>query len=745
MRIAVRAAGLNFHDVVLALGMIEEDRDQFGYEAAGVIVETGPGVTGLRPGDRVTGLVRDGFGPLAVADARLVAPVPAGWTFAEAAAVPVAFLTAYYGLVDLAAVRPGDTVLIHAAAGGVGMAAVQLARHLGAEVYATASRGKWDTLRAAGLDDAHICDSRTLGFEQRIREATTGRGVDVVLGSLAGDFVDASLRLLAPGGRLIEMGKTDIRDPWWVADTHPGAAYHAYDLNLVAPDRVRDMLAEVLARFADGTLTPLPAMTWDLRHAPAVFRHMSQARHTGKLVLGVPRPLDPNGTVLITGGTGTLGGLVARHLATAHGIRHFVLTSRQGPKAPGADELVAALAETGARTTVVACDVADRTALRAVLADIDPGHPLTAVVHAAGTLDDTAVDQLTPDQVDRVLRPKADAAWHLHELTRAHDLAAFVLFSSAAGTLGTAGQANYAAANAFLDALAHQRRAEGLSAVSLAWGLWEQTSALTGTLDDKDLRRLARTGVAAMPTAEALALLDAALTAARPALAPVRLDIPGLTASGADTPALLRSLVRKPVRRRARAGSAADGAGSLADRLAPLPEAERRRVLLDLVREHAAVVLGESSPAAIGPHRAFKELGSDSLTSVELRNRLKTATGLRLPATLVFDHPTPAAIADFLYGEVVTGDAPDATAATAGGVDEAELLRLEAGFEALLAAAPDATARQGVGTRLRALLQRWEHEGADRDGAGPGDDDLSTATDEELFAALEDELDLFRN
>ncbi|MFI8768848.1 SDR family NAD(P)-dependent oxidoreductase [Streptomyces sp. NPDC053792] len=743
VRIAVRAAGLNFHDVVLALGMIEEDRDQFGYEAAGVVVETGPGTTGLRAGDRVMGLVRDGFGPLAVADARLVAPVPTGWTFSQAAAVPVAFLTAYYGLVDLAAVRPGDTVLIHAAAGGVGMAAVQLARHLGAEVYATASQGKWDTLREAGLDDDHICDSRTLDFERRIREATGGRGVDVVLGSLAGDFVDASLRLLAPGGRLIEMGKTDIRDPRRVADEYAGAAYHAYDLNLVAPDRVRDMLAEVLARFADGTLTALPAMTWDVRHAPAVFRHMSQARHTGKLVLGVPRPLDPNGTVLITGGTGTLGGLVARHLATAHGIRHLVLTSRQGAAAPGADELVAALAETGARTTIVACDAADRTALQAVLADIDPGHPLTAVVHAAGTLDDTAVDQLTPNQVDRVLRPKADAAWHLHELTRDLDLAAFVLFSSAAGTLGTAGQANYAAANAFLDALAHQRRAQGLPAVSLAWGLWEQTSALTGTLDDKDLRRLARTGVAAMPTAEALANLDAALVAARPALAPVRLDIPGLTASGADTPALLRSLVRRPVRRRAQAGSAA-GVGSLADRLAPLPEAERRRVLLDLVREHAAVVLGESSPAAIGPNRAFKELGSDSLTSVELRNRLKTATGLRLPATLVFDHPTPAAIADFLYGELVTGDAPDAMTA-AGGIDEAELRRLEAGFEALLATAPDAAARQGVGTRLRALLQRWDHEGGDQDGSDTGGDDLSTATDEELFAALEDELDLFRN
>ncbi|MET9960311.1 SDR family NAD(P)-dependent oxidoreductase [Streptomyces sp. NPDC006326] len=746
VRIAVRAAGLNFHDVVLALGMIEEDEDRFGYEAAGLVVETGPGVTGLAPGDRVLGLVRDGFGPYAVADSRLVAPVPEGWTFAEAAAVPVAFLTAYYGLVDLAGIRPGDTVLIHAAAGGVGMAAVQLARHLGAEVYATASHGKWDTLRANGLDDAHICDSRTLAFEDRIREATGGRGVDIVLGSLAGDFVDASLRLLAPAGRLIEMGKTDIRDPHRVAADHPGVSYHAYDLNLVAPERVGEMLAEVLARFTDGTLRALPAAAWDLRQAPAVFRHMSQARHTGKLVLTVPRLLDRDGTALVTGGTGTLGALVARHLVEEHGIRHLLLTSRQGAQAPGAQALAAELTARGARVTLAACDAADRTALEAALASVDPAHPLTAVVHAAGTLDDTAVEQLTADQVDRVLRPKADAAWNLHELTRGLDLAAFVLFSSAAGTLGTAGQANYAAANAFLDALAQQRRAQGLPAVSLAWGLWQQTSALTGTLDDKDLRRLSRTGVAALPTPEALALFDAGLTADRPALAPVRLDTAGLTGAGAEIPALLRGLVRTPVRRRAQAGGGAGGPAALADRLAPLPEAERRRMLLDLVREHAAVVLGESSPAAIGPNRAFKELGSDSLTSVELRNRLKAATGLRLSATLVFDYPTPAALADYLYGELAPAEGVTAAGTTdAADTADRELRRLEAQFEALLAAAPDDAARQGIGRRLGELLQRWERQpAAARQTPATGQEDLAAATDEELFAALEDELDLFR-
>ncbi|MFJ3651469.1 SDR family NAD(P)-dependent oxidoreductase [Streptomyces murinus] len=739
VRIAVRAAGLNFHDVVLALGMIEEDQDRFGYEAAGVVVETGPGVSGLAPGDRVLGLVRDGFGPLAVADARLLTRLPADWDFTRGAGVPVAFLTACYGLTDLAGLAPGDTVLIHAAAGGVGMAAVQLARRLGAEVYATASRGKWDTLRAMGLPDDRICDSRTLDFEHRIRAATGGRGVDAVLGSLAGEFVDASLRLLAPGGRFVEMGKTDIRDPERIAARHPGVTYHAYDLNLVDPDRVRQMLADVMAWFADGSCRPLPTTAWDLRQAPAVFRHMSQARHTGKLVLTVPRPLDSDGTVLITGGTGTLGGLVARHLVTAHGIRRLLLTSRRGPAAPGADALVAELAGLGARADVVACDSADRAALAAVLDGIDPAHPLTAVIHAAGTLDDTPVDRLTPDRIDRVLRPKADAAWHLHELTRDHDLSAFVLFSSAAGTLGTAGQANYAAANAFLDALARRRRAEGRPAVSLAWGLWAQASELTGALGAQDLERLGRTGVAALPTPEALGLLDAGLAAVRADLVPVRLTTASRT--GTDVPPLLRALVRRPATRR-RAGTLADGPAP-AERLAALPEAERRQALLDLVREHTAVVFGLAAPADIGPNQVFRKLGSDSLTSVELRNRLKDATGLKLSATLVFDHPTPAALADHLHERLAPAPAggpepANSAVLSSGGVEEHELVRLEAEFEALLITASDDGERRRIGDRLRGLLRRCAPETTDT----PPDTDLGQATDDELFAALEEELGL---
>ena len=393
VRVDVRAAGVNFRDVLNVLGMYPGDGGVPGAEAAGVVTATGPGVEGLAVGDAVMGVFGGGaFGPSAVSDHRLLARVPGGWSFAEAATVPVAFATAYYALVDLAGLRAGESVLIHAAAGGVGMAAVQIARHLGAQVYATASPGKWEVLAGAGVDPAHIASSRTIDFERAFLDATGSRGVDVVLDCLRGEFVDASLRLLAAGGRFVEMGKADIRDLGQAAAAagHP-VSYQAFDLMDAGPERIAQILAELGGLFASGVLSALPRTVFDMRQARAALRWMSQAGHTGKIVLSVPRPLDPEGSVLVTGGTGALGALTARHLATAHHVRHLILVSRRGPRAPGAAALAAGLAGLGAHARVTGCDVADRGALEALLADIPAAQALSGVVHAAGVVDDGVV------------------------------------------------------------------------------------------------------------------------------------------------------------------------------------------------------------------------------------------------------------------------------------------------------------------------------------------------------------------
>ncbi|RZS32689.1 acyl transferase domain-containing protein [Herbihabitans rhizosphaerae] len=387
-----------------------------------------------------------------------------------------------------------------------------------------------------------------------------------------------------------------------------------------------------------------------------------------------PPAFDAEGTVLITGATGTLGGLLAKHLVVSQGVRHLLLTSRRGAEAPGVSELIAELEELGARAIVAACDVSDRDALAAVLAE----HPVTAVVHAAGVLDDGVIGSLTPERVDGVMKPKVDAAWNLHELTS--DLTAFVMFSSAAGVLGGPGQGNYAAANTYLDGLAAHRRANGLAAQSVAWGLWGAASGMTGEMSDADRKRLSRGGMYPLATDEGMELFDASQGAADSLLMAVRLDINALRSQGDSLPSAFRGLVGRVSRRTA--GGAAAGGSGLAERLAGLGDAERRELVLGMVRNQVAASLGHGSGEAIEPGKSFQDLGFDSLSSVDLRNELSAATGLRLPATMVFDYPNANALTDYLLGEVSgkVDDAPVAVVSTSTSDDPIVIVGMSCRF-----------------------------------------------------------------
>ncbi|WP_371409293.1 SDR family NAD(P)-dependent oxidoreductase [Micromonospora zamorensis] len=628
VRVAIRAAGMNFRDVLITLGMYPDPQAVIGSDGAGVVLEVGPGVTDMAPGDRVFGLLPGTMAPVGVTDRRLLAPIPHHWTYPQAAAIPVAYLTAYYALTHLAKLQPGENILIHAATGGVGTAATQIAKHLGATIYATAHPTKWHTL-TPHLPPTHIANSRTLDYQHQFPHQ------HVILNALAGHHTDTSLNLLHPGGRFIEMGTTDLRHN--THHTHPHLTYHPFQLPHTHPNHIHHMLTTLLNLFHHNHLHHPHTTTHPIHHTHHALRTLQQATHTGKLVLTLPTPPHPTGTTLITG-TGTLATHLTHHLAST-GAANLVIASRQGPNSPHADELRRAATEHGASVTLVACDISDAQQVADLLAGIPAEHPLTTVVHTAAVLEDTPIASLTPEQLDAVLKPKIDAAWNLHQQTRHLNLSAFVLYSSISGTLGAPGQANYAAANTFLDALAHHRHTQGLPATSLAWGLWEETSAATERLTRADLARMRRSGVLPLSTQEGLALFDAAVGLPSPSLVAARLD-----------PRAVNGTTRS--RRTASGGTSA----SLLQRLTALSEPERHDAAVELVRAHVGTVLGHDGAEAVAADRPLKELGFDSLTAVELRNRLNAATGLRLPTTVVFDHPTVIALAEFLLREIF--DAP---------------------------------------------------------------------------------------
>jgi polyketide synthase 7 len=486
------------------------------------------------------------------------------------------------------------------------------------------------------------------------------------------------------------------------------------------------MLAELMDLFRDGVLTPLPTKAFDARRAGEAYRFVSQARHIGKIVLIVPSGLT-GGTVLITGGTGMAGSALARHLVARYGVAHVMLVSRSGGDDRTA-ELVAELRSAGAGAAVVACDVADRDAVAGLLARVPAEHPLRGVFHAAGVLDDGLIASLTPQRVDVVLRAKVDGAWNLHELTAGLDLSAFVLFSSMAGIVGTPGQGNYAAANSFLDALAAHRRAHGLPGLSVAWGLWEQASAMTAHLTDTDKARMSRLGLPPLSTAQALRRLDAAMVGERPVVVATRLDPNTLSDNTAALPPLLHGLAARPARRVIHDTAAVPTAG-LTARLKELTAEQRHRELVELVCSNAATVLGRTNAAHINAERAFQDLGFDSLTAVELRNRLKAATGLTLTPTLIFDHPTPTALGDYLNTLLAApADQPNLLARANDITGELQTLLNQHDWN------PEDKTRLAI--RLQNLLAEFTSAHLDE----TDDQDIHAATESQLFAILDEEL-----
>ncbi|MGW1061349.1 type I polyketide synthase [Micromonospora rubida] len=553
--------------------------------------------------------------------------------------------------------------------------------------------------------------------EAAAARAAAGHALTLIQGWLASERFRAATLLVVTRGGVAVSPDADV----------PNLA-HAAVWGLVRTAQTENPGQFVLADLDDSTasLSALRAAAGSgepqlaLRGGVAHRTRLAQVSRTGAEAAPA---WGGDGTVLITGGTGAIGRHIARHLVVEHGVRRLLLTGRRGPAAEGAAELHTELTALGVQVDIVACDVADRGQLTALLAGVPTAHPLTAVVHAAGVLADGVVDALTPQRLHEVMRPKADAALLLDELTRDRDLAAFVLFSSIAGVFGGMGQGNYAAANALLDALAHRRRARGLPATSLDWGLWATEGGMSGSLDEGDLRRIARSGIIAFTPADGVRLFDVAVAVDEPAVLPLRMDLQAMAVGG--HPVLLSGLIRPPARRTAGLAAGPDAVEVLTQRLAGQTEAQRGRTLLELVRLHAATVLGFADPSVVDGDRGLLELGFDSLTAVELRNRLNAATGLRLPATLLFDHPTSSAVARHLAAELV----PAQTTPSVAGLAELDLL--ESALDG------DRTDPEVV-DRLQVLLTKLR-AGADADAASV-QERMDRATDDEIFDFIDNEL-----
>ncbi|GGS14109.1 hypothetical protein GCM10010269_61770 [Streptomyces humidus] len=669
--VQVHAAGLNFKDVLNALGMLRQyaldhglphEPLPLGFEASGTVVEAGPDAA-FRPGDDVV-LSRIGCMRRRVTvPSTVVVRKPAGLTFTEAAGLPAAYVTAFHALHDLAGLKAGDRVLIHAAAGGVGQAAVQLARLAGAEVYATASPRKWPLLRSQGVE--HVMNSRTLDFADEVLAATGGRGVDVVLNSLNKDYIPAGLRCLAEGGRFVELGKIGVWSPEEMNARRPDVEYHNFDLSELPADGLDRLNHDILRTVADhieaGRLTALPVVGYSLDEVEEAFGVLSRGANVGKVVLefrderdlpAEPVRIDPAETYLVTGGLGALGLATARKLVR-QGARRIALVSRRPVDEPRRAEIAAGLGE-GVEVEVHQGDIADAADVaRIVGALAGSDAPLGGVLHAAGVLADAPLTAQTWDGMATVLRPKVHGAWLLHRaLADVPTVRFFVGYSSIASVLGSAGQANYAAANAYMDVLMQARAAAGLPGLSINWGPWADIG-MAASLTERQISGIEARGLRFVKPDAALNALFAALAGPYAQTVVGEFDWDAYTGALPTPNALLDEL------RSGRTG-APNRAEPDVDDLLARPKPDREAALRALLRGRIADVLRYDSPDEIDVDARFVDLGLDSLGSVELKNALETALRVPLPASALFDHPAVRSLAVFLDEQLVPDQAEDA-------------------------------------------------------------------------------------
>lgn len=662
--VKVLSAGLNFRDVMGVLNVYPGEAGPLGGECIGEITELGTNVTKYKIGDVVMiPLTESCMSTQTIAEEALICRVPTNLSLNEASTLPVVYCTALHGLKNLAQLKKGERVLIHAGAGGVGLAAIYIARHIGAEVFATASEKKRDYLRKIGVE--HVFDSRSLDFAQEIRRVTNGEGVDVVLNSLAGDFITTSMALLNPGGRFIEIGKADIWTQDRVKAFRDDISYEAFDLVIVTlqnPLALKALMDEIVDNVEAGHYQPLPYTVFKHKEAMEAFRYMAQGKHIGKILINPddhPVTIKRDRSYLITGATGGLGMLFAKWLAE-QGAGEVVLAARRDVREVDAAG-VAAIEALGAKVTTVKADTADQASVNAMMAAVQANClPLDGVIHAAGVLADAFIVNQDANAFRKVMGPKLAGAWYLHQATQNLPLSMFVLFSSLSSMLGAPGQANYSASNAFLDGLAYYRRAKGLPAIAINWGPWAEVGMAANSQVEANAKA---SGVHLIPPQDGLEWFAQVLASNPVQRGLMVIDWNALATMSGSIPAFLSELDVK-------ASSGLDEnlqkmADEFRKNLAEAPIDERTPMLIDKICEQIKRVMGLDESDTINPNQPLQELGLDSLMAVELRNILCALIGKQLPATLMFKYPTVASLSTFLiqdmFPDEVAVEAPAAT------------------------------------------------------------------------------------